>query len=301
VSKARARGCAGTNYPFLTSKERDVETGLDYFLARYYSSTQARFTSPDEFSGGPDALFVLGTGAEEKQALPYAEIANPQSLNKYVYVYNNPLRFVDPDGHQTQDNFVTRLLRWFTRQLDPESEAEQPKPPMSLDADKVSAQYAQKVGDNGLQGAEIAEAAGLDYGITEFSRQMAKGDNARAGVAAVFVVVNVASAGRGKGGVVIGEKMTTRVIPVAEKIGAKYYKVRSMNAEKWLANNTRWIQAQIASGKRIFDIGPEAGKIASKYYQAEVDQLTKAGLKRIEVKKEEIKGQLYTIYEWVRK
>ncbi len=33
----------GSNYPFLTSKERDNETGLDYFLARYYSSGQGRF------------------------------------------------------------------------------------------------------------------------------------------------------------------------------------------------------------------------------------------------------------------
>ncbi|HEV8370417.1 MAG TPA: RHS repeat-associated core domain-containing protein [Pyrinomonadaceae bacterium] len=44
---------AGLNYPFLTSKERDNETGLDYFLARYYSSAMGRFTSPDEFTGGP--------------------------------------------------------------------------------------------------------------------------------------------------------------------------------------------------------------------------------------------------------
>lgn len=48
---------ASSNYPFLTLKERDNETGLDYFLARYYSSTQGRFTSPDEFSGGPDELY----------------------------------------------------------------------------------------------------------------------------------------------------------------------------------------------------------------------------------------------------
>jgi hypothetical protein len=38
----RAGGCAGFNYPFLTQKERDNETGLDYFLARYYLSTQGR-------------------------------------------------------------------------------------------------------------------------------------------------------------------------------------------------------------------------------------------------------------------
>jgi RHS repeat-associated protein len=81
------------------SKERDSETGLDFFLARYYSSIQGRFTSPDEFQGSPRELFVLGSGSPTKQALPYADITNPQSLNKYVYSYNNPLRYTDPDGH----------------------------------------------------------------------------------------------------------------------------------------------------------------------------------------------------------
>jgi len=62
-----------------TSKERDTETGLDYFLARFYSSTQGRFTSPD-----PTLLSVNGF--------------NPQTWNRYSYVMNNPLAFVDPLG-----------------------------------------------------------------------------------------------------------------------------------------------------------------------------------------------------------
>lgn len=41
--------CAGT---WFTAKERDAETGLDFFQARYYSAAQGRFTSPDEFLVG---------------------------------------------------------------------------------------------------------------------------------------------------------------------------------------------------------------------------------------------------------
>src|SRR5262249_57191353 len=67
-----------------TEKERDVETGLDYFGERYYSSIQGRFTSVDP----------LGASAT---------VANPQSFNRYVYVWNNPLRYVDPDGLDAQD------------------------------------------------------------------------------------------------------------------------------------------------------------------------------------------------------
>jgi RHS repeat-associated protein len=92
-----------------TQKERDNETGLDYFGARYYSSIQGRFTSPDEFKGGPHELWVLGSGHPEKQALVYAEVTNPQSLNKYQYCFNNPLRYVDPDGHNPQDSFEIRM------------------------------------------------------------------------------------------------------------------------------------------------------------------------------------------------
>jgi RHS repeat-associated protein len=68
-----------------TGKERDVETGLDYFGARYLSSAQGRFTSPD--------------WSEKPQAIPYADLTNPQTLNLYSYVVNNPLNRTDPLGH----------------------------------------------------------------------------------------------------------------------------------------------------------------------------------------------------------
>ena len=36
--------------------------------------------------------------------MPYAKLSNPQSLNLYAYVFNNPLAAVDPDGHFLQKN-----------------------------------------------------------------------------------------------------------------------------------------------------------------------------------------------------
>jgi len=63
-----------------TGKERDTESGNDYFGARYYASLMGRFMSPDP------------TG------LTYANAFNPQSLNLYSYVLNNPLKFIDPTG-----------------------------------------------------------------------------------------------------------------------------------------------------------------------------------------------------------
>ncbi len=62
-----------------TGKQRDAETSLDYFGARYMSAAQGRFTSPD---------------------VPFADQKpeDPQSWNLYTYVRNNPLSFVDPNG-----------------------------------------------------------------------------------------------------------------------------------------------------------------------------------------------------------
>jgi len=109
TNRARAGGCADSNYPFLTGKERDSETGLDYFNARYYSSTQGRFTSPDEFTGGPDEYYEFHDLASQNPTF-YADLTDPQSLNKYQYCYNNPLLYIDPDGHQG-------VREWFRNTL----------------------------------------------------------------------------------------------------------------------------------------------------------------------------------------
>ncbi|MDR3411120.1 MAG: RHS repeat-associated core domain-containing protein, partial [Formivibrio sp.] len=68
-----------------TGKERDTESGNDYFGARYYSSSMGRFLSPD--------------WSAKVEPVPYSKLDDPQSLNLYAYVENNPLDKVDVDGH----------------------------------------------------------------------------------------------------------------------------------------------------------------------------------------------------------
>jgi len=88
---------SGNNYKF-TGEERDPESGTDYFNARQYAYTLGRFLQPDEFEGGPIDAFSSNDPLLPGP-LPYADISNPQSLNKYPYAYNNPLSYTDPTGH----------------------------------------------------------------------------------------------------------------------------------------------------------------------------------------------------------
>src|SRR5439155_7904861 len=62
-----------------TGKERDAETGLDFFGARYMSAAQGRFMSPDPL-------------------IASAKLEDPQTWNRYAYARNNPLRYTDPEG-----------------------------------------------------------------------------------------------------------------------------------------------------------------------------------------------------------
>jgi RHS repeat-associated protein len=74
-----------------TSYDRSDATGLDYAVNRFYSPQQGRFTQVDP----------IGMGA--------AELANPQSLNLYSYVENDPINSTDPLG---LDGIVNSIISW---------------------------------------------------------------------------------------------------------------------------------------------------------------------------------------------
>jgi RHS repeat-associated protein len=70
----------GTNYPFLTQKERDIETGLDYFQARYYSNVQGRFSGVDPYDVNIERQNALD--AEKGEALLIDYLFQPQHWNR---------------------------------------------------------------------------------------------------------------------------------------------------------------------------------------------------------------------------
>jgi RHS repeat-associated protein len=80
-----------------TGYENDSESELDYAQARYYKSQHGRFTSVDP-------------------TMASADIINPQSFNRYIYVGNNPLNITDPTGEIWGRNGDT--IQWFDTEKD---------------------------------------------------------------------------------------------------------------------------------------------------------------------------------------
>ena len=68
--------------PKFTGQIHDIDTDLYYFNARYYDPTLGRFIQADSII--PD-------------------VYNPQSVNPYSYVLNNPLKYIDPSGNEPID------------------------------------------------------------------------------------------------------------------------------------------------------------------------------------------------------
>jgi len=106
-----AGNLSNQHYKF-TGKERDTESGNDYFGARYYGSSMGRFMSPD--------------WSAKVEPVPYSKLDYPQTLNLYAYMLNNPLGGVDADGHWPSCESSTcrewafaASHPWITREVGP--------------------------------------------------------------------------------------------------------------------------------------------------------------------------------------
>lgn len=119
-----------------TGKERDTESGNDYFQARYYRSSLGRFMSPD--------------WSVKVEPIPYAKMDDPQSLNLYAYVGNNPTGRRDSDGHY-EDRYRVGGDGWGSWAWSdsnigdaphPESKNPQANPPLSASDDSLDQQQS---------------------------------------------------------------------------------------------------------------------------------------------------------------
>jgi RHS repeat-associated protein len=88
--RAYTNSCPSANVYKFEGKERDTETGNDDFGARYYSNRFGRWLSAD-WSNVPVPV-------------PYANLTNPQTLNLYAMVSDDPESSADLDGHQQQQS-----------------------------------------------------------------------------------------------------------------------------------------------------------------------------------------------------
>ncbi|MDD1682763.1 MAG: RHS repeat-associated core domain-containing protein [Methanoregula sp.] len=99
--ETQSRAGSGSTYLY-TDQELDPESGLYYFDARYYSPGMMRFVEPDSV---------------------IADVNNPQNLNRYSYVLNNPLKYTDPTGHTEEDRADKAVINYLKSIGLPESAA----------------------------------------------------------------------------------------------------------------------------------------------------------------------------------
>jgi RHS repeat-associated protein len=129
-----------SNHYKFTGKERDSETQLDYFGARYYSNGLGRWVSAD---WSPTPIPV-----------PYADFGDPQSLNLYSYVRNIPTTRFDANGHCDASKGWCKVLNFIGCFCQP---VQPPSPSVANAVNQVADKAAPLVGKI----ATVAAVVGL--------------------------------------------------------------------------------------------------------------------------------------------
>jgi RHS repeat-associated protein len=129
--RAYTNSCPVANVYKFEGKERDTETGNDDFGARYYSNRFGRWLSAD-WSAVPVAV-------------PYANLTNPQTLNLYAMVADDPESFADLDGHDPTDPATVQTVVEVTME----------------EVDKIAGPLVESAKDSGPLGPALAVGVAL--------------------------------------------------------------------------------------------------------------------------------------------
>jgi RHS repeat-associated protein len=230
-----------------TGQQWEASLGLYDYRARFYDPTLGRFLQPDPIVPEP---------------------GNPQALNRYAYVYNNPLRYTDPSGHcpwciavgvalivlKVVDYGWTAYDAWQSLRVmnDPNASPEARAEAAANLA--LTAAFEAGEPDDWLPVSlplDDLGRVGLIGGVKKVGKEVGEEVVERLGKEAEN------EAAKKLPPVVIGENMKDRVIPYAKRIGAE-------TIDDWLAGrawtpqlNDEFIAAIKAEGREIIDIGPD--------------------------------------------
>ena len=156
-----------SNHYKYTGKERDSESGLDNFGARYDSSALGRFMTPD--------------WAAKPITVPYASFGDPQTLNLYAYVENSPVNKADADGHtdpsqtkcEATDTSCKKKPRDAQKENDNEAQAEAQSEQQNTaqtqshgNVDLTTIKYARNKDNNGVSialGADVKNSTDKEF------------------------------------------------------------------------------------------------------------------------------------------
>ncbi len=238
-----------------TGKELDDSTGLYDYGARMYDANIKRFISADTIDPRPE---------------------NPQSLNRYSYCLNNPLKYVDPGGHSP---LLVALYSYIIAVIS--------APDFYQDIQQLvlDAQTADITG----MAIDLISAAlpGLSASTANIGRKAFSGAIEMASKAADKmgdagrVAKNVTKSKEKR--IVIGESVE-RLERKAKEIGAKIYapkkSIEEIGEKKAWRNNAQWYRYHRDKGYKIYDYGLDPERVGSRgpWYQKE-NKLTEKWLK----------------------
>ncbi|MBI2547897.1 hypothetical protein HYW21_00965 [Candidatus Woesearchaeota archaeon] len=268
----------GNDRYLFTGKEKDRETGLQYYNARYYAPDQARFIQPDSVQ---------------------PNVYDPQQLNKYSYARNNPVKYTDPDGQnlllavggifvvgafdvayfagyagniydQVQNMEPNSMLPWYDNVNWDEAHSAGKElgtdAAVAIGAELLLHQAALKFSGSSLSGSSASEElARLNRGANSVSSELArlnKGANPKAGVTVLGDYESAVELGRANG---------WNYLDVDYSI---YQDLEKNN--KWWTLNQQFLDEAIARGDKIRFSRSSEGKL-SKGFQQEIDYLDAKG------------------------
>jgi RHS repeat-associated protein len=179
------------NYKF-TQKERDRESGLHYFEARYLAGRLSKFVTADLKYANPDSLSAEDLGSF---------LSNPQEINVYAYALNNPIRYVDPTGFGFLDD-VFRPYDFKTGRFDPDFEIdweETASVPFVMAKDAIF----------GIMGVNTSNAPGYDRegNVVPTHPSLSYGEHAKN----IALIVGGGKLAKDVGGAIFGGKGSTAV------------------------------------------------------------------------------------------